>query len=63
MYFDRAILLRDLGREEDAVRDLTRALDRHRRDNAALLFFRGQSYLSMKKYELAAEDFLRATRW
>eukprot|EP00873_Tetraselmis_striata_P008318 jgi/Tetstr1/428582/TSEL_018575.t1 len=62
VYFDRAILLRDLGREEDAVRDLTRALDRHRRDNAALLFFRGQSYLSMKKYELAAEDFLRATR-
>lgn len=61
MFFDRAILLRQLGREDDAVKDLTRALDR-RRDCPALLYYRGLSYLALKQYDLAAADFLKATQ-
>eukprot|EP00191_Tetraselmis_sp_GSL018_P024988 CAMPEP_0177621694 /NCGR_PEP_ID=MMETSP0419_2-20121207/27730_1 /TAXON_ID=582737 /ORGANISM="Tetraselmis sp., Strain GSL018" /LENGTH=871 /DNA_ID=CAMNT_0019121645 /DNA_START=292 /DNA_END=2905 /DNA_ORIENTATION=+ len=61
MFFDRAILLTELDRHEDAVRDLTRALNR-RKDCPALLHYRGKSYLQLNRYTLAAEDFLLATQ-
>jgi len=48
-----------MGRYEDAIRDLTRAIELEP-DNSEVYFFRGNVYMKEEQYEPAIADYSRA---